>query len=101
MARTVHGQTVAWGAAGIPLVIALGQTLLALFGYTSSSAGLTPIADPVLSIPVLFEAAVVFKQSSAIVMGLFILIALAWAVQGGTMLLVEHRQAAFGAATLS
>ncbi|GAA0203564.1 hypothetical protein [Halobaculum roseum] len=101
MSRTAHGQTVAWGAAGIPLVIALVQTLLALFGYTSNSAGLTPIADPVLSIPVLFEAAVVFKDSSAVVMGLFLLIALAWAAQGGAMLLVEHREAAYGAATLS
>ncbi|QZX99082.1 hypothetical protein [Halobaculum rubrum] len=101
MSRTAHGQTIAWGAAGIPLVVALVQTLLALFGYTSSSAGLTPIADPVLSIPVLFEAAVVFKDSSATVMGLFLLIALAWAAQGGAMLIIEHREAAYGAATLS
>jgi len=101
MSRTAHGQTVAWGAAGIPLVVALVQTLMALFGYTSSSAGLTPIADPVLSIPVLFEAAVVFKDSSVVVMGLFLLIALAWGAQGGAMLVVEHREAAYGAATLS
>ncbi|MFC6784787.1 hypothetical protein ACFQFH_02645 [Halobaculum halobium] len=101
MPRTAHGQTIAWGAAGVPLVIALVQTLLALFGYTSSSAGLTPIAEPVLSIPVLFEAAVVFKNSSAVVMGLFLLIALAWAAQGAAMLVVEHREAAYGAATLS
>jgi hypothetical protein len=94
-------QTAAWILSGIPLLVATIQTVLALFGYTSSSAGLTPIAEPILSIPVLFEAAVVFKDSSVIVMGLFLLIALAWGGQGVATLWAEHREASYGAATLS
>ena len=93
--------TVAWGVAGLPLVATLVQTLMALFGYTSESAGVEPIADPLLSVPVLFEAAVVFKQSSGVVLGLFVLIAAAWIGQGVGMYLLERREAAYGAASLS
>ena len=92
--------TVAWAAAGLPLVVTLGQTLMALFGYTSASAGVEPVTGPLLSVPVLFEAAVVFKESSGVVMALFLLIAVAWASQGVTMHRLEHREATFGAATL-
>lgn len=99
--RTARRQAVAWGTAGVPLLVALVQTSLALFGYTSGTAGLTPIAEPILSVPVLFEAAVVFKGSSALVMGLFVLIVAAWAAQGAAMLVAEHREVAYGTATLS
>ena len=90
----------AWGVAGLPLVATLVQTLMALFGYTSESAGIEPVTGPLLSVPVLFEAAVVFKQSSAVVLGLFLLIALAWAGQGIGMFVLESREAAYGAASL-
>ncbi len=92
---------VAWGVAGLPLVATLVQTLMALFGYTSASAGVEPVADPLLSVPVLFEAAVVFKQSSGVVLGLFLLIALAWGGQGIGMLVVGRRAVTYGAATLA
>jgi hypothetical protein len=92
---------VAWGTAGVPLIVTLVQTLMALFGYTSKSAGVEPVADPLLSVPVLFEAAVVFKDSSVIVMGLFLLIAGAWVGQGVSMFSLEHREAAYGAVTLA
>ncbi|WP_435129015.1 hypothetical protein [Halobaculum sp. D14] len=101
MSTEPNGSTVAWGAAGVPLLVALVQTLLALFGYSTSSAGLEPVADPILSVPVLFQAAVVFKDSSALVMALFLLIVAAWAAQGVAMLLFDHREAAYGTATLS
>lgn len=101
MGIDVRGQVVAWAAAGIPLLIAFLQTLLALFGYTSSGAGLTPVAEPVLSVPVFYEAAIVFKDSSTVVMALFGLIVAAWAAQGAAMQLLEHREAAYSTATLS
>lgn len=92
--------TVAWGGAGLPLIVTLGQTVMALFGYTSASAGVEPVTGPLLSITVLYEAAVIFKQSSGLVLGLFLLIAVAWATQGVTMHRLEHREASYGTATL-
>jgi hypothetical protein len=82
------------------LIATLLQTLMALFGQTSASAGVEPVTGPLLSITVLFEAAVIFKQSSGLVLGLFVLIAVAWATQGVTMHRLEHREATYGAATL-
>lgn len=93
--------TVAWGGAGLPLIVTLGQTVMALFGYTSASAGVEPVTGPLLSITVLYEAAVIFKQSSGLVLGLFLLIAVAWATQGVTMHRLEHREASYGTATLA
>ncbi|MFB6126916.1 MAG: hypothetical protein ABEJ79_06455 [Halolamina sp.] len=93
--------TGAWLLAGVPLAVSFVQTLMALFGYTSSAAGIKPIAEPVLSIPILYEAAVVFKTRSVIVMGLFVLIAGAWIAQGLSMRLFEHREATYGFATLA
>lgn len=95
-----RGPLIAWGVAGVPLVVTLVQTLMALFGYTSESAGVEPVADPLLSVPVLFEAAVVFKSSSGVVMALFLLIVAAWAAQGAGMYLFEHREATYGAVGL-
>lgn len=91
----------AWGTAGVPLLMTLVQTLMALFGYTSENASVEPIADPLLSVPVLFEAAVVFKDSSGIVMGLFLLIAVAWVGQGVSMFSLEQREASYGAVSLA
>lgn len=99
--KTTRRSLSAWGAAGVPLLVTLCQALMALLGYTSRSVGIAPIVEPVLSISVLFEAAVVFKSNSALVLGLFVLIAVAWGAEGVSMFRFERRTAAYGAATLS
>jgi hypothetical protein len=90
--------TAAWGVAGVPLVVTLVQTVLALLDWTSATLGLRSLLDPLFGIAVVFEAAVVFKQQPALVLVLFLLIAVAWVVQGAAMLVTENRDVAFAAA---
>lgn len=88
----------AWTVAGVPLVLTLVQTILSLLNWTSETLGIRDTLDPILSIDVLFEAAELFKDQPSLVVSLFILIAVAWIVQGLSMLIVEYRDLSFGVA---
>jgi len=90
--------TRAWAVAGVPLLVTLAQTVLALLDWTSQDIGVNGVLAPVFGIDVVFEAAVVFKQQPAVVVGLFLLIAAAWVVQGAAMHVVGNRDVAVAAA---
>lgn len=87
-----------WGLAGLPLVMILGQSLLALLGENAQSTGLVAVIGPLYDVAVLYEAAVVFKASPALVVGLFALITVGWVGEGVAIAVRPHRDAAFAAA---
>lgn len=87
-----------WGLAGLPLVMILVQSLLALLGENARSTGLVALIGPLYDIDVLYRAAVVFKSSPALVVGLFALIAVGWVGEGVAIAVRPHRDAAFAAA---
>ena len=91
----------AWFVAGVPLVVTFFQTVFALLDWTTESAGIATLLEPVLAIDVVFEAAEVFKDRPALVVSLFILITGAWAAQGTATFVKQHRDAAFAAAGLA
>lgn len=88
----------AWAVAGVPLLVTLIQTVLALLDWTSADIGVHGLLGPVFEVDVVFEAAVVFKQQPAVVTVLFLLIAVAWIVQGAAMRVARNRDVAVGAA---
>lgn len=90
--------TVVWGIAGLPLVVTFVQTVLALLDWTSETIGVTGLLSPLFEVDVIFAAAVVFKQQPALVTILFLFIAIAWVIQGVSMHVINHRDAAFAAA---
>ncbi|SDY78990.1 hypothetical protein [Halopenitus persicus] len=92
---------VAWGIAGIPLLVTFVQTVLSLLDWTSETLGLRGVLDPIYSIDVVFQAAEVFKDQPSLVAALFVLITIAWVVQGAAMIVLDHRDLAFGAAGLA
>ncbi|WP_430505596.1 hypothetical protein [Haloparvum sp. PAK95] len=90
--------TVAWGIAGLPLVVTFVQTILALLDWTSKTVGVHGVLGPLFEVGVVFEAAVVFKQQPALVTLLFLFIAVAWGVQGLAMRTLDNRDVAVAAA---
>ncbi|CAP15409.2 hypothetical protein [Halobacterium salinarum] len=88
----------AWAVAGVPLLVTLIQTVLALLDWTSQDLGVNSVLAPVFDIDVIFEAAVVFKQQPALVTVLFLLIAAAWIVQGAAMRIARNRDVAVASA---
>ncbi|WP_199243379.1 hypothetical protein [Halopenitus persicus] len=92
---------VAWGIAGVPLLVTFVQTILSLLDWTSETLGLRGVLDPIYSIDVVFQAAEVFKDQPSLVAALFVLITIAWIVQGAAMIVLDHRDLAFGAAGLA
>jgi hypothetical protein len=88
----------AWAVAGVPLLVTLVQTVLALLNWTSRDLGVNGLLAPVFDVDVVFEAAVIFKQQPAVVTVLFLLIAAAWVVQGAAMRIMRNRDVAFAAA---
>lgn len=87
-----------WAAAGLPLSVAFVQAILALVDANSATLGLTTITGPLFEIEVLYQAAIVFKSSPALVLGLFVLVLAAWVAQGVTLRMRPHRDACFAAA---
>ncbi|MFB6195344.1 MAG: hypothetical protein ABEI80_04170 [Haloplanus sp.] len=69
---------VAWAVAGIPLLVGVVQSVLALFRTTAAEAGLGALSRPIRSVELFDVAAVVFWNSPALVLVLFVLIAVAW-----------------------
>ncbi|SEH46743.1 hypothetical protein SAMN05192561_102195 [Halopenitus malekzadehii] len=92
---------VAWGIAGVPLLVTFVQTVLSLLDLTAETLGLRGVLDPIYSIDVVFQAAEVFKDQPSLVAALFVLITIAWIVQGAAMIALDHRDLAFGAAGLA
>jgi len=88
----------AWAVAGVPLLVTLVQTVLALLDWTSQDLGVNSVLAPVFDIAVVFEAAGVFKQQPALVTVLFLLISAAWVVQGVAIRVVRNRDVAVAAA---
>lgn len=88
----------AWAVAGVPLLVTLVQTVLALLDWTSRDLGVNGVLAPVFEVDVVFEAAVVFKQQPALVTVLFLLIAAAWVVQGAAMQVARNRDVAVATA---
>ncbi|WP_280536558.1 hypothetical protein [Halopenitus sp. POP-27] len=92
---------VAWGIAGLPLLVTFVQTVLSLLDLTAETLGIRGVLDPIYSIDVVFQAAEVFKDQPSLVAALFVLITIAWIVQGAAMIALDHRDLAFGAAGLA
>lgn len=88
----------AWAVAGVPLLVTLAQTVLALLDWTSQDIGVNGLLAPLFEVDVVFEAAVVFKQQPVVVVALFLLIAAAWVVQGAAMQFARNRDVAVAAA---
>lgn len=92
---------VGWGVAGIPVVGTFFQAMFALAGVQGRSVPVVGgLVEAIISMPVFREAAVQFKSSTAIVLGLFALIAVAWVGQGVAMGAWRNRDATFAFAGL-
>jgi hypothetical protein len=82
--------TVGWAVAGIPLVATFAQAMFALVGIVPSARS-EAFANLVGAVGVLYEAALLFKSRSTIVIGLFTLIGIAWLVQGSGMFVLRDK----------
>jgi hypothetical protein len=92
---------VGWGIAGIPVVGTFLQASFALAGVQGRSVPVVGgIVEAIISMRVFNEAAILFKQSTAIVLVLFVLIALAWVGQGVAMGRLRNRDVTFACAGL-
>ncbi|WP_323676771.1 hypothetical protein [Halorubellus sp. PRR65] len=92
---------VGWGVAGVPVVGTFLQAVFALAGVQGRSVPVVGgIVEAIISMPVFREAAVQFKSSTTLVLGLFALIALAWVGQGIAMGAWRNRDATFAFAGL-
>jgi len=92
---------IAWGVAGVPILIGVAQSVLALFRTTAADIGLGLLSRPIRSVELFDAAAVVFWNSPALVLVLFVLIAGAWTVQGIMMYASRRRDASFASAGLA
>jgi len=92
---------VGWGVAGIPVVGTFLQAVFALAGVQGRSVPVVGgVVEAIISMRVFREAAILFKESTAIVLVLFVLIALAWVGQGVAMGRLRNRDATFACAGL-
>lgn len=92
---------VGWGVAGVPVVGTFFQAVFALAGVEARSLPVIGgVVNAFISMAVFREAAVLFKESTAMVLVLFVLIALAWVGQGIAMGVYRHRDATFACAGL-
>lgn len=88
-----------WLVAGVPIVATLVQAVLAAMGVVAVELPvLGPVARALRSLAVLNEAALIFSRSTSLVFVLFVLVAVAWAAEGVSMLHFEQRQWTYGAA---
>lgn len=92
---------VAWGVAGVPILIGVVQSVLALLRTTAADIGLGLFSRPIRSVELFNAAALVFWDSPALVLVLFVLIAGAWAAQGIMMYISRRRDASFASAGLA
>lgn len=92
--RLTYRPLAAWAIAGIPVLIAVFQSLLVLFGLRVEDIGLGWLVSPFVAIEVIDEALEVFRDRPTYVVGLFVIIAGAWAAQGYSMFVTKRRDQA-------
>jgi hypothetical protein len=92
---------VGWGVAGVPVVGTFLQAVFALAGVQGRSVPVVGgVVEAIISMRVFREAAILFKESTVIVLVLFVLIAVAWVGQGVAMGRLRNRDVTFACAGL-
>lgn len=98
--RGTDRTVIAWGLAGVPILLTVVQTALAMLETTLGSAGFGAVQRAIRSIDVFDAAALLMWESPTLVFALFILIAGAWMSQGIVQFRYRNRDLTFAAAGL-
>lgn len=88
-----------WSLAGVPVVMTFLQAGFAITGVEPSAVPLVgSVVAAMKSVAVLAAASTVFEQNPTVVPLLFVLVTLAWLVEGGTMFGLRAQTLSYGAA---
>lgn len=89
---------VAWFVAGLPILASFVQALIALLGTSATAVPILGTLKQTFQSVIVFDAAgTIFRSSSTIVFVLFVLVTIAWLLQGVGMFGVRNRVYTLGA----